>query len=79
MLPLHSLGERIVVLGPSNAGKSTLAVALSKNLAFQRSISISFIICPIPIGNSALKRNSLRFATRPFFATSGSWKAIIRA
>lgn len=32
MLPLHSLGERIVVLGPSNAGKSTLAVALSKKL-----------------------------------------------
>ena len=34
MLPLHSLGERIVVLGPSNAGKSTLAVALSKRLGF---------------------------------------------
>jgi adenylate kinase family enzyme len=34
MLPLHSLGERIVVLGPSNAGKSTLAVALSKKLGF---------------------------------------------
>lgn len=32
MLPLHSLGERIVVLGPSNAGKSTLAVALSAKL-----------------------------------------------
>jgi adenylate kinase family enzyme len=32
MLPLHSLGERIVVLGPSNAGKSTLAVAVSKKL-----------------------------------------------
>ncbi len=32
MLPLHSLGERIVVLGPSNAGKSTLAVAISKKL-----------------------------------------------
>ncbi|EJC78139.1 adenylate kinase-like kinase [Rhizobium leguminosarum bv. trifolii WSM2012] len=32
MLPLHSLGERIVVLGPSNAGKSTLAVALSRKL-----------------------------------------------
>jgi adenylate kinase family enzyme len=34
MLPLHSLGERIVVLGPSNAGKSTLAVALSKKLGY---------------------------------------------
>ena len=34
MLPLHSLGERIVVLGPSNAGKSTLAVALAKKLGF---------------------------------------------
>ncbi|MBB3455095.1 adenylate kinase family enzyme [Rhizobium sp. BK313] len=34
MLPLHSLGERIVVLGPSNAGKSTLAVALSRKLGF---------------------------------------------
>jgi adenylate kinase family enzyme len=34
MLPLHALGERIVVLGPSNAGKSTLAVALSKKLGF---------------------------------------------
>jgi adenylate kinase family enzyme len=34
MRPLHSLGERIVVLGPSNAGKSTLAVALSKKLGF---------------------------------------------
>lgn len=34
MLPLHSLGERIVVLGPSNAGKSTLAVAISNKLGF---------------------------------------------
>lgn len=32
MSPLHSLGERIVVLGPSNAGKSTLVVAVSKKL-----------------------------------------------
>jgi len=32
MLPLHCLGERIVVFGPSNAGKSTLAVAISKKL-----------------------------------------------
>jgi adenylate kinase family enzyme len=32
MLSLASLGERIVVLGPSNAGKSTLAVALSARL-----------------------------------------------
>ncbi|AUW47420.1 AAA family ATPase [Rhizobium leguminosarum] len=32
ILPLHSLGERIAILGPSNAGKSTLAVALSKKL-----------------------------------------------
>lgn len=34
MWPLQSLGERIVVLGPSNADKSTLAVALSKKLGF---------------------------------------------
>lgn len=34
MRPLQSLGERIVVLGPSNAGKSTLAVALSQKLGF---------------------------------------------
>jgi adenylate kinase family enzyme len=32
MLPLHSLGERIVILGPSNAGKSTLALSLSRKL-----------------------------------------------
>ncbi len=32
MLPLSSLGERIAILGPSNAGKSTLAVALSEKL-----------------------------------------------
>ncbi|MGV0817785.1 hypothetical protein [Martelella sp. AMO21009] len=32
MLDLDSLGTRIVVLGPSNAGKSTLAVALSRKL-----------------------------------------------
>ncbi|WP_260690705.1 AAA family ATPase [Rhizobium leguminosarum] len=32
ILPLHSLGERIAILGPSNAGKSTLAVALSEKL-----------------------------------------------
>lgn len=32
MLPLHSLGERIVVLGPSNAGKSSLSLALSQKL-----------------------------------------------
>lgn len=32
MQPLASLGERIVILGPSNAGKSTLAVALSAKL-----------------------------------------------
>ncbi|WP_246718230.1 hypothetical protein [Rhizobium laguerreae] len=30
--PLDSLGERIAIIGPSNAGKSTLAVALSKKL-----------------------------------------------
>ena len=32
MLPLDALGERIMVLGPSNSGKSTLAVALSDKL-----------------------------------------------
>ena len=32
MLPLHALGERILVMGPSNAGKSTLALALSEKL-----------------------------------------------
>ena len=32
LLPLESLGERIMVLGPSNAGKSTLAAALSVRL-----------------------------------------------
>jgi hypothetical protein len=32
MLPFATLGERIVILGPSNAGKSTLAVALSEKL-----------------------------------------------
>ncbi|MEO0982522.1 MAG: AAA family ATPase [Pseudomonadota bacterium] len=32
MAPLRSLGERIIVLGPSNAGKSTLALALSEKL-----------------------------------------------
>ena len=32
MRPLSDLGKRIMVLGPSNAGKSTLAVALSKKL-----------------------------------------------
>ncbi len=30
--PLASLGERIMICGPSNAGKSTLAVALGKKL-----------------------------------------------
>ncbi|QDY69712.1 AAA family ATPase [Qingshengfaniella alkalisoli] len=32
MRPLSSLGNRIVVLGPSNAGKSTLAVAIANKL-----------------------------------------------
>lgn len=30
--PLETLGQRIMVLGPSNAGKSTLAAALSARL-----------------------------------------------
>ena len=30
--PLASLGERIMICGPSNAGKSTLAVALARKL-----------------------------------------------
>lgn len=33
MLPLSALGQRIMILGPSNSGKSTLAVALSRKLA----------------------------------------------
>lgn len=32
MLPLASLGKRIVIFGPSNAGKSMLAVALSEKI-----------------------------------------------
>lgn len=32
MLPLSALGDRIMVLGPSNAGKSTLTLALSEKL-----------------------------------------------
>lgn len=32
VLPLSALGERIMICGPSNAGKSTLAVALAKKL-----------------------------------------------
>ena len=32
MLPLTALGERIMVLGPSNAGKSTLAIAISDRI-----------------------------------------------
>ena len=32
MLPLQAFGDRIMVLGPSNAGKSTLALALSEKL-----------------------------------------------
>lgn len=31
-LPLSALGERIMICGPSNAGKSTLAVALANKL-----------------------------------------------
>ena len=33
MLPLSDLGQRIMVLGPSNAGKSTLAAALGVKLS----------------------------------------------
>ncbi|MEL7545497.1 MAG: AAA family ATPase [Pseudomonadota bacterium] len=32
MLPLQDLGPRIAILGPSNAGKSTLAVAVGQKL-----------------------------------------------
>ncbi len=32
MLPLEALGQRIMVLGPSNAGKSTLALAIAAKL-----------------------------------------------
>lgn len=32
MLPLSALGGRIMICGPSNSGKSTLAVALAKKL-----------------------------------------------
>ncbi len=35
VLPLEALGERIMVCGPSNAGKSTLAVALANKLGAQ--------------------------------------------
>ena len=34
-VPLASLGQRIVILGPSNAGKSTLAAALSEKLEIE--------------------------------------------
>ena len=34
-LPLEALGQRIVICGPSNAGKSTLAVALGRKLNTQ--------------------------------------------
>jgi adenylate kinase family enzyme len=34
-LPLEALGKRICICGPSNAGKSTLAVALGKKLRVQ--------------------------------------------
>lgn len=33
MLPLKSLGNRIVIIGPSNAGKSTLALAISEKIS----------------------------------------------
>ncbi|WP_297112350.1 AAA family ATPase [uncultured Devosia sp.] len=33
--PLRSLGQRIVILGPSNAGKSTLAAALGRKLGIE--------------------------------------------
>ena len=32
MLPIKSVGNRIMILGPSNAGKSTLALAISMKL-----------------------------------------------
>ena len=32
MLPIKSMGNRIMILGPSNAGKSTLALAISMKL-----------------------------------------------
>ena len=32
VLPLATLGRRIIILGPSNAGKSTLAAALARKL-----------------------------------------------
>ena len=31
-LPLNALGQRIMVMGPSNAGKSTLATAIGRRL-----------------------------------------------
>ena len=30
--PLSALGERIMICGPSNSGKSTLAVALARKI-----------------------------------------------
>lgn len=32
ILPIEALGQRIIVLGPTNSGKSTLALALSRRL-----------------------------------------------
>ena len=33
MLPLSALGQRIIILGPSNSGKSTLAVSIARKQA----------------------------------------------
>jgi adenylate kinase family enzyme len=35
LLPLEALGRRIVILGPTNAGKSTLAVAIGHRLGIE--------------------------------------------
>ena len=45
MLPLASLGQRIVILGPSNSGKSTLAQALSEKLDHQ-----TIVVCSHNLG-----------------------------
>jgi adenylate kinase family enzyme len=64
MLPLESLGNRIVIFGPSNSGKSTLASALSQRLGIPATTSIIFVTCHTRTGRNALTRSSLRCMMR---------------